>query len=278
MSSATGALAEYLRARRAQLRPEDVGFPADPRRRLHGLRRTEVAELAGISAEYYTRLEQGRTYQLSESVLSGLASALQLDESAAAYFYRIALPAPPRRRLTTVRPVSDLVVRIVAEWSESPVYVADRNMDILLSNDLALAMFPDVLRAGGNVLESVFLASPEDRNTETWQSVARNAVAALRFQSDPTDPRLHEIVGRLSLRDPDFRQIWAQHSAEPLRSGSAPVVVDGLGQGNIPWQALEVPDGFTMIVYLASPGTFGAQAVDHLRRALRGSPQDTHRG
>jgi len=268
VSSGSGTLAEYLRARRGQLRPEDAGFPADPRRRLSGLRRSEVAELAGISTEYYTRLEQGRTYQLSDSVLRGLAAALQLDESASTYFYRIALPAPPQLRVPPHTAVSDLIVRIVDEWSEFPVYVADRNMDLLLSNDLALAMFPDVLSASGNVLESVFLTSPDGRAGAGWKLVAENAVAALRFQSDPADPRLHEIVGGLSVRDTEFRRMWANHSAEPLRSGTAPVVVDGLGRGEIPWQALGVPGGHTMIVYVASPGTFAARAVEHLKRRI----------
>lgn len=268
MASGTGVLADYLRARRARLRPEDVGFPPDPRRRVSGLRRTEVAELAGISAEYYTRLEQGRTYQLSESVLKGLANALQLDESATEYLYRIALPTPPKQQLSSSGQVSDLVARIVAEWSESPVYVADRNMDILLANDLALAMFPDVLAASGNVLESVFLASVEARASKSWRTVAANAVAALRFQSDPSDPRLHEIVGGLSVGDTEFRQMWADHSAEPLRSGVVRVDIHGVGNGEIPWLALDVPGGHTMIVYLASPGTFAAKAVAHLRRTM----------
>jgi len=266
MASATGTLGDYLRARRAQISPEDAGFPANPRRRVRGLRRAEIAELAGISVEYYTRLEQGRSYQLSESVLSGLARALQLDGPATAYFYRLALPAPPPPPIPAARPVGDLIVRLVEEWSESPVYVADRNLDVILVNDLARRMFPGVMSAGHNVVESVFLAPPEGRGLERWQQVAAVAVAALRFQSDPADSRLHEIVGGLSVRDPDFRRLWAHHAAGPLTTGSAPVVIPGVGFGEVPWQALEVPGGYTMIVYLATPGTFGATAIAHLRR------------
>ena len=266
MAPGSGPLADYLRARRAQINPEDVGFPANPGRRVHGLRRTEIAELAGISVEYYTRLEQGRSYQLSESVLSGLARALQLDGPATAYFYRLALPAPPVQAVPAAQPVGDLVVRLVEEWSGSPVYVADRNLDVILVNDLARRMFPGVMAAGSNVVESVFLAPTEGRGLERWKQVAAVAVAALRFTSDPTDPRLHEIVGGLSVRDPDFRHLWAHHAAEPLTTGSAPVVIEDVGFGEVPWQALEVPGGYTMIVYLATPGTFGATAIAHLRR------------
>lgn len=268
MSSERGALADYLRARRAELRPEDVGYPRDAHRRVSGLRRSELAELAGISAEYYTRLEQGRAYQMSEAVLGSLARALRLDDAATAYFYRIALPAPPRMPVPLAGPVSDLVVRLVEEWAGSPVYVADRNMDVLLSNDLAAAMFPGILTAGSNVLESVFSTPREGRGLGGWSEVAMNAVAALRFQSDPADPRLHEIVGGLSVRDADFRRMWANHAARPLSAGAAPVVIDGLGFGEIPWQALDVPGGYTMIVYLAPAGSFAARAIDHLKATL----------
>ena len=275
MSSDRGVLADYLRARRAELRPEDVGYPPDPRRRVRGLRRSELAELAGISAEYYTRLEQGRSYQMSESVLGNLARALQLDDSATAYFYRIALPAPPRMPAPLAGPVSDLVVRLVEDWAGSPVYVADRNMDVLLSNALAAAMFPGILVAGSNVLESVFSTPAAARGLGGWTEVAMNAVAALRFQSDPTDPRLHEIVGGLSVRDADFRRMWANHAARPLSAGSAPVVIDDFGFGEVPWQALQVPGGFTMIVYLAPAGSFAADAIDHLKAGLAATLPET---
>ena len=272
MASGTGAFAEYLCARRAQINPEDVGFPANPGRRVRGLRRTEIAELAGISVEYYTRLEQGRSYQLSESVLSGLARALQLDGPATAYFYRLALPAPPVQPTPAAQPVGDLIVRLVEEWSGSPVYVADRNLDVILVNDLARRMFPGVMAAGSNVVESVFLAPAEGRGLERWKQVAAVAVAALRYNSDPTDPRLHEIVGGLSVHDADFRRLWAHHAAGPLTTGSAPVVIEGVGFGEVPWQALEVPGGYTMIVYLATPGTFGATAIAHLRSSSDTAP------
>jgi transcriptional regulator with XRE-family HTH domain len=266
MPASPGPLAEYLRARRAQLRPEDVGFPPDPGRRVQGLRRAEIAELAGISLEYYTRLEQGRNYQMSEAVLSGLARALQLNDEAAAYFYRIALPPPPVQAVPAAKPVSELVVQLVERWSDLPVYVADRNQDIIVANDLAHQLFPALLLSGNNVVNSVFTAPNEGRGLEGWQKLAHQAVAALRFNGDPTDPRLQEIVGTLSVRDADFRRIWANHVARPLTSGTAPVLIDGLGFGDVPWQALEVPGGYSMVVYLAPAGTFAEKAVRYLRR------------
>jgi transcriptional regulator with XRE-family HTH domain len=266
LPTSPGPLAEYLRARRAQLRPEDVGFPPDPGRRVRGLRRAEIAELAGISLEYYTRLEQGRHYQMSETVLSGLTRALQLSDSAAAYFYRIALPLPPVQAVPTSSPVSDLVVQLVEGWSGLPVYVADRNQDIILANDLAHQLFPALLLSGNNVVNSVFTAPNEGRGLEGWKKLAHQAVAALRFHGDPADLRLQEIVGTLSVRDADFRRIWADHVAQPLTSGTAPVLVDGLGFGDVPWQALEVPGGYSMVVYLAPAGTFAEEAIRYLRQ------------
>ena len=268
MSTDPGVLAEYLRARRARLRPEDVGLPPQPGRRVRGLRRSEVAELAHISTQYYTRLEQGRTHQPSESVLSGLVRALALDEYAAAYFYRLALPTPPAAAVVRTPPASELVEQVVGHWSDVPVHVMDRNQDMVLANELALAMFPALVSSGNNVVMSVFEASTEDREREIWKSVAQRSVAALRFHGDPSDPRLHEIVGSLSVRDEDFRRRWADHQARPLDSGVVLAPVDGFGFGPIPWQQLEIPGGFFMVVYLAVPGEFSGDAIAHVRDRL----------
>jgi transcriptional regulator with XRE-family HTH domain len=268
MSSTARRLADFLRARRAQVTPEDVGYPRDPFRRVNGLRREEVADLADISLEYYTRLEQGRANQPSEHVLAGLARALLLDENATVYLYRLALPSP---RLTVVeapKPVSELLVRLAEQWSDLPVYVFDRNQDILLANDLARALFPTLAEAKYNNVIAVFLAPTKSRDVERWRSIARGAVAALRFHGDPTDPRMQEIVGELSVRDADFRAIWADHEAQPLTAGTSPLSVVDFGVGEFDWQILNVPDGHFMMVWLAAPGSFAAAAFEFLRRKL----------
>ena len=265
MSSTIGVLAEYLRARRGQLTPDEVGLVHDPRRRVRGLRRSEVAELAGISVQYYTRLEQGRTRQPSEIVLAGLVRALALDDHAAEYFYRLALPVPPVTRAAAPGVVADDLTRLVGLWPDLPVVLYDRNQDVVLSNDLAHALLPTCVVAGSNAVETVVGVPAEGRGLEGWKNLARQAVAALRFHSDPTDPRLHEIVGALSIRDADFRRLWADHQARPLESGRAPVLVDGVGFGEIPWQTLEVPGGYFLVVYLAIPGEFSGVAIGHLR-------------
>jgi transcriptional regulator with XRE-family HTH domain len=268
VSLTSGTLAEFIRARRAQVGPADVGLPVAAGRRVSGLRRSEVAALAHISVQYLTRLEQGRTHQPSETVLSGLVTALALDEHAAAYLYRLALPAPPTAAVPKRAPVSELVEEVVSRWSHVPVHVVDRNQDVVLSNELAQTMFPSLLSAGNNIVLSVFAASRQDREREAWTSVARQAVAALRYHGDPADPRLRHIVGALSAGDPEFRTLWAEHHARPLDSGVVLATVEGFGRGPFPWQMLEIPGGYFMVVYLAVAGEFSGDAVEYLRTSL----------
>jgi transcriptional regulator with XRE-family HTH domain len=262
-------LSQYLRARRAQLRPEDVGFPHDPHRRVCGLRREEVAELAGISAEYYTRLEQGRSSNISQSVLASLTRALRLDSDAIEYFYRLVLPEPPTTSSRDAPAISALVLNLVEEWSDVPVYLYDRNQDILLSNDLARALLPQVV-PGSNSVIAIFAMPDDIRGTAEWKTLARAVVAALRYHGEPSDLRLQEIVGGLSVRDPLFRALWAGYDTAPLTSGEVPVFVEGFGRGNFPWQNFNLPGGLFMGVWLAPPGSFAATVIAHLRLTLRG--------
>jgi transcriptional regulator with XRE-family HTH domain len=257
--------ADYLRARRAAVRPEDVGFPADPRRRVAGLRREEVAELAGISPEYYVRLEQGHSYQLSEPVLKGLSRALLLDAEQTAYLYRLALPAPTSSGRRSAQPVSPLVERVLEQWSDVPLYVFDRNQDVVLANPLAAALLPEIAAPGTNLVLSTFAVPTTSRGLETWKAVARRTVAALRFQGDPGDPRFREVVAQLRNEDEDFRRIWNDHDARPLTTGVAPIVVDGFGFGEFPWQTLDVPGGYFMTVWIAPAGSFEWRAIEFLR-------------
>lgn len=271
MSQPPNRFALYLRARRAQLKPEDVGYPSDPGRRLTGLRRSEVAELAGISPEYYTRLEQGRSYQLSEQVLAGLCRALRLDGDAAAYFYRLALPEPPARQSRATPEISDTVLRLVDQWSDVPVFLYDRNQDILMTNDLARELFP-MVEPGSNSVMTVFEMPLELRTNEQWQRLARSTVAALRYHGDPADPRLQEIVGELSVHEPLFRTFWAEHDVAPLTSGVVPAYVEGFGVVDFPWQNLAAPGGLLLGVWPAQPGTGAFAVLELLRAQLRRRP------
>src|SRR6201981_155791 len=134
------ALASFLRARRELVKPADVGLPDSPRRRVEGLRREEVAMLAGISTEYYLRLEQGRDHQPSDQVLDGLARALQLDEDAASYLRELARPAPRRRRRSVPERFDPAMQTLIESWPLTPAFVVNRNMRILASNTVARAL------------------------------------------------------------------------------------------------------------------------------------------
>ena len=272
MSTDALRLGSYLKARRAHLRPEDLGYPSDPHRRVRGLRREEVADTAGISLEYYTRIEQGHPYQLSEQVLAGLARALRLDARATEYLYRLALPAPAVRVPRPAVPLSPLVSDLVEQWSGIPVYVIDRNQDVRAANVLAKALFREIALPGSNCVQATFTTPPAGRANAMWQGTARNTVAALRFHGEPSDPRLQEIVGELSVRDADFREIWADHEARPYDHGTAPALIEGFGPAELPWQILNIPDGLFMVLWLATPGTRAAAALAHLSaRTLRGA-------
>jgi len=267
VSPQSNRFAQYLKARREQLKPEDVGFPSDPERRVRGLKREEVAALAGISPEYYTRLEQGHSYQLSEQVLAGLTLALKLDSYAAAYFYRLALPEIPVQSVEEAPVVSDSVRQLLDGWSGVPVCVYDRNQDVILMNDLMRALFPRIT-PGSNTVMTAFSMAPEYRATEQWQTLTRTVVAALRFHGDPTDPRLQDIVGDLSIREPVFRTLWADHDAVPLDSGVVPIYTELFGLADFPWQNLSLPNGLFLGVWAAPVGSVANTVIQHLSEKL----------
>jgi transcriptional regulator with XRE-family HTH domain len=263
-------LAEYLRARRSSLNPIDLGLAAEPRRRVRGLRREEVADRAGISLEYYVRLEQGRNHQISEQVLSSLARALLLDDDGRAYLYRLALPSPSDLpRSEAAQPVSDVVMKLLDQWSETPAYVFDSNQDIVVVNDLAAALSPGYSVRGNNLVLMLFTATTEQRENAEWRDTAERAVAALRFHGDATDPRMAEVVESLSLTDADFRRMWAGHQARPLSSGIARNFVPDFGWVDLPWQILDIPGGYFLNVALIEPGTRAGAAIAQVAASVR---------
>lgn len=192
-------IGEYLRARRELVRPEDVGIPQlGSRRRVPGLRREEVAMLAGVSSDYYVRLEQGRDQHPSQQVLDALARALQLDDDAAAHLNRLANP-PSRRRRMNARPekVPAGILQLIESWSQTPAYVQGRYMDVLAVNPLATALAPYYIR-GENLVRAAF---PRVRDMyRDWEQITETTVAGLRalIGPDVDDPR-H--------RSPDARRL-----------------------------------------------------------------------
>lgn len=278
MTDQNSTLGAYLRARRDVLRPCDVGLTDDARRRVSGLRRQEVATMAGISPDYYLRLEQGRDRQPSPQVLLALGRALQLDGDATAYLFRLAgqaLPATHARgdaaHASRAAETIGNVTTLLDQWTHAPAYVLDRNQDVLAVNALGRSFIPFGLPPGANMLEAMVdgaLAATERQ--EYWDRVVRDTTAALRYYGDPDDPRLQDLVAELSRRSAVVRDTWASHEAKPKRGGVAPALVEPFGYINFRWQTLEVPGGGQYLTFFfGDPGSTAAAAIEYLSAKLR---------
>jgi transcriptional regulator with XRE-family HTH domain len=259
-------IGEYLRARRELVRPEDIGIPdISARRRVHGLRREEVAMLAGVSSDYYIRLEQGRDQHPSPQVLDALARALQLDDAATAHLHQLATP-PARRRRKTPPPerVPAGILELIASWNQSPAYVYGRYMDILAANTLATALVPFYTK-GENLVRAVFLDPRVPDIYGNWEDVTMSTVASLRVRVGPDidDPRLNELVGELSVRSERFRQLWARHDVHTKRRGAARIDHPLVGPLELHSEKLPLPDTDhqTLVVHYAAPGSTSATAL-----------------
>jgi transcriptional regulator with XRE-family HTH domain len=214
MPSST-ALGQYLRARRELVRPEDANVRTVGRRRVPGLRREELAMLAGISTDYYLRLEQGRDHHPSEQVIDALARALQLDAEATAHLHALAKPPAARPRHTEPERAPPSIEQLIASWPNTPAIVLGRHLDVLAANALARALSP-VFTPGVNLVRVVFLDPALREFVRDWENIAHSAVARLRalVGADVNDPRLVELVRELSARSREFRSLWARHDVE----------------------------------------------------------------
>jgi transcriptional regulator with XRE-family HTH domain len=216
-------LGEYLRARRELVRPDDVGLPVMGQRRVAGLRREEVAMLAGISSDYYLRLEQGRDHNPSAQVLESLARVLQLDDTATGYLLGLIAPhLRSRTRRDRSSSVPESIRRLVSSIA-LPAFVESRHFDVLLGNDLARAVNPN-LRIGENRMLAMFLDPAEQALCPSYEQAMAYMVASFRqsIGTDTDDPRFVQVVGELSLASDRFRRLWARHDVH-TREGALTV-------------------------------------------------------
>jgi transcriptional regulator with XRE-family HTH domain len=257
MATSGGNLATFLRARRELLKPADVGLPDRERRRVEGLRREEVAMLAGISTEYYLRLEQGRDHQPSEQVIEGLARALQLDDDATGYMRDLARPAPRRTRRSVPERFDPAVQALIDSWSLTPAFVINRNMRVLASNRMARAL-SRFFTPGENMLRATFL-EPELRMLyRDWDKFTTRIVPFLRatLGADPPDRELVELIGELSLASKRFATLWARHDVKHRSTGPAAFYHPQLGALDLHYTILHLSEQRQMIVtYHADPGS-----------------------
>jgi transcriptional regulator with XRE-family HTH domain len=256
-------LGDYLRARRGIVTPERAGIPGGPRRRVPGLRREEVAMLAGISADYYLRLERGRDVHPSPQVLDALARVLELDDVEREYLHGLAGMRPTARRRRRSERVPARLHALLDSLGV-PAFVEGRAFDVLAANALATAFSPR-LRPGENRLRSLLLDPEERAFHEDWAAASAGFVAAFRSTvgDEVDDERIVELVGELSLASGRFRELWARQDVRRLDGGSTTVDHPVVGRLQLHRDKLPVDD-VILVVYYADPGTESAERLELL--------------
>ncbi|AEG44442.1 helix-turn-helix transcriptional regulator [Isoptericola variabilis] len=288
----TAEVREFLATRRARLTPDKAGLPAyGGNRRVPGLRREEVAMLAGVSVDYYTRMERGNLGGVSEPVLESVADALQLDEAERAHLFHLARAAnasgPARRRAprtspATVRPV---VQQVLDAMVGLPAFVRNGRLDVLASNALGRALYSPLFGTPGrasaepvNLARFLFLDPRAGEYWgENWARTSHDVVAVLRAEAgrNPFDTGLTALVGELSTRSEDFRRLWASHDVKYHRTGTKVLFHPAVGRLELSFEALELAadPGLQLNVYTAPPGS---PAEDSLKLLATWAATETH--
>src|SRR4051794_40578580 len=271
---ARSEIREFLTSRRGRLKAADVGLPDYGPRRVPGLRREEVAVLAGVSVPYYTRLERGAVAGVSDSVLDALARALRLDDAERAHLFDLAravqpLAPPPRRRPSKHR-IRPSVQMILDALTGVPAILSNDRQDFLAANALARALFADLFdgQERPNSARFIFLDHRARDLYPEWDAVARDVVGALRSAAgrSPDDRALTDLVGELSTRSEEFRQLWARHDVRYHSSGVKRLHHPHVGDMELRYEGLDVASDsdLTIYAYTAEPGTRSAEALSLL--------------
>jgi len=258
---------EFLASRRARISPQSAGLPvAGRKRRVPGLRREEVAALAGLSVDYYIRLERGALTNASDSVLQAIARALRLDPAEQAHLVELAragrpsVAARPRRPAAAV--IDPAVQTVLDALVGVPALVRSPTLDLIGANSLARALYSPVyadtgLGAGPNIARFTFLDPAAHRFWPDWDQVADDLTAHLRAAANPLDPALPALVGELSTRSDAFRELWARHDVRAHGRGVKRFRHPVVGELTLHYDHLQLAaePGQTMITYTAEPGT-----------------------
>ncbi|MEU6033136.1 helix-turn-helix transcriptional regulator [Streptomyces tauricus] len=270
-------LGDYLRARRELISPTQAGIPPGGNRRVPGLRREEVALLAGISPDYYLRLERGRDKNPSPQVLESLARVLCLDDIERTYLLGLAAARPRAPRRKRPEHVPARVYQLLAHL-QIPAFVEGRAFDVLASNSMALALSPR-LRPGQNRLRSLFLDPEEQAFQQDWAKAAVSFVAALRttIGDDTDNPRFVELVGELALSSQRFRTLWARHDVRNLDGGTTTVHHPTVGELRLHRDKLPIDD-VILVVYYPDKDSDSDEKLQLLAALAQTEPTDTEDG
>ncbi|AVH56836.1 MULTISPECIES: helix-turn-helix domain-containing protein [Streptomyces] len=263
-------LSEFLRTRRARLKPEDVGLPDYGRhRRVPGLRREELAQLAGVSVAYYTRLEQGNGRNVSAEVLDAIARALRLTDAEYAHLTHLAKPKQHKKK-QPARPqqVRGALRQLLDTFEGVPAYVVGRRADILAWNRMAAAVFGDwseLPPQERNWARLVFLKPDYHDLFVDWEQKAIDIVCQLRMDAGchPDDPRLSALVGELSVKSGDFRRLWATHDVKEKTHGEKRLRHPLVGDLALQFESFQVTGDseLALVTYHAEPGSASAEAL-----------------
>jgi transcriptional regulator with XRE-family HTH domain len=261
----SGALGEFLRARRAAVTPLDAGLPvrAGEQRRVAGLRREEVALLAGVSHDYYTRLEQGRERGPSAQVVEALAAALCLTDDARTHLFTLAGTVPTGPAAVSDR-VDPALTQLMSAWPDNPALIYNRAYDVLAANAIADELFGR-WPGSRNLLEVVFTEPGARTFYRDWSEVAADAVAGFRlaYGEHATDPRVRDVLSAMLATSPEFASMWSEHRVRGKRLERKRFVHPEVGELTLTMQAFDVRSapGQELVVYHAEPGSPSAGAV-----------------
>ncbi|MDX3245929.1 helix-turn-helix transcriptional regulator [Streptomyces sp. ME18-1-4] len=261
---ARSELGSYLTARRARVTPAEANLPTTGHRRVPGLRREEVALLAGVSADYYIRLEQGRERTPSAQVLDALAAALRLDEDGRRHLFRLAGLGPRSQAAAVTDRVEPSLLALMDAWPHNPAIVYNRAYDVLASNAIADALFHGWTHSR-NLMHVVFTDPASRTFYRDWHDVARNSVAGFRLGhgAAPNDPRVRQVLGELLERSPEFAEQWDRHDARGKALEHKRFEHSDVGPLTLTMQTFDVRSapGQELVVYHAEPASPSSEAL-----------------
>jgi transcriptional regulator with XRE-family HTH domain len=278
---ATGGLGEFLRSRRAALTPEEVGIPSFGARRVPGLRREEIAQLAGVSPTYYTRLEQGHASNASASVVDALARALQLDDDERTHLHALAGAASPARaRAARPQQAHPRTRQLLDAMPDIPVVVMGPRTEVLAWNPLGHALLaghaafdaPHDAQRRPNLTRMLFLDPHMRELHRDWAAEAKLAVSSLRFIAAELrdDRELAELIGELTLNSPEFASLWSKHPVQRCTTGVKRFHHPAVGDLDLDYHVLHLPDtsGQRLLTHAATAGSSSAAGLTLLRTTI----------
>ncbi|MEU2430980.1 helix-turn-helix transcriptional regulator [Streptomyces sp. NPDC007861] len=277
-------ISEFLRSRRARLKPEDVGLPVFGRhRRVPGLRREELAQLAGVSVAYYTRLEQGNGQNVSTEVLDAIARALRLSDTEREHLIHLAKPTQKKKRAAAraAQRVRPQLQHLIDAMTGVPAFLVGRRLDILGWNTMARALlgdFPSMPPEERNMAWMVFLHPGARELYVDWESKAVEVVSILRLCAgyDPDDHQLSALVGELSVKSDTFRRLWAAHTVQDKGHGIKRLHHPLIGELTLAYETLRLPgdQDLSLVTYHAEPGSASAESLGLLAQWGVDQPTD----